>query len=139
MRKNQLRLGGLGYAPTSSLLCLGGPCLQCGIACDHTWVTTYDNRVKTYSNDQQVAAAGQCYWYCWGSFAPKGGTPNNSTGFLGQQNGDLALANCLVTANAIPRLCPQRAARFSSTVSTVYAINWPIRYSTRRASEARHR
>lgn len=93
-------------APTSSLYAWAVPAFSAGSPVDHTWVTTYDNRVKTYSNDQQVAAAGQCYWYCWGSFHPKGGTPNNSTGFLGQQNGDLALANCLVTANADSQTVP---------------------------------
>ena len=67
---------------------------------DHTWVTTYDNRVNAYPNVQQVAAAGQFYWYCWGSFHAAGGTPINPTGFLGQQTGDLALAQCLVQPNA---------------------------------------
>lgn len=73
---------------------------------DHTWVTTYDNRVKAYPTDQQVATAGEYYWYCWGSFQATGGTPNNNTGFLGQQNGDLALANCLVAPNADPQTVP---------------------------------
>jgi hypothetical protein len=78
---------------------------------DHTWVTTYDNRVHSYPDDQQVAAAGEFYWYCWGAFHAKGGTPNNATGFLGQQAGDLAVARCLVQANADSRTVP--AARGS--------------------------
>lgn len=47
-----------------------------------------------------MAAAGQSYWYCWGSFHPTGGIPGNPSGFLGTQSGDLALAQCLVQANA---------------------------------------
>jgi hypothetical protein len=67
---------------------------------DHTWVTTYDNQETPYSDDNKVAEAGQSYWYCWGSFHAQGGTPNNPAGALGQQAGDLALAQCLVQANA---------------------------------------
>ena len=67
---------------------------------DHTWVTSYDNRVTPYADVQQVAADGEFYWYCWGSFHSWGGTPNDRTGFLGQQLGNLALAQCLVEANA---------------------------------------
>jgi hypothetical protein len=73
---------------------------------DHTWVTTYDNRVNVYPNVQQVAAAGEFYWYCWGSFHPSGGTPGNPKGFLGQQSGDLALARCLVQPNADSQVVP---------------------------------
>jgi hypothetical protein len=73
---------------------------------DHTWVTTYDNRVNVYPNVQQVAAAGAFYWYCWGSFHPSGGTPGNPKGFLGQQSGDLALARCLVQPNADSQVVP---------------------------------
>ena len=73
---------------------------------DHTWVTSYDNRLTPYPDDQQVAAAGALYWYCWGDFHRWGGTPNHPTGFLGQQSGDLALAQCLVQANADSRTVP---------------------------------
>lgn len=73
---------------------------------DHTWVTTYDNRVHAYPDDGQVANAGEYYWYCWGDFHPSGGTPANATGFLGQQAGDLALARCLVLPNADSRTTP---------------------------------
>lgn len=67
---------------------------------DHTWVTTYDNRVRPYPAIGDVDAAGESFWYCWGSFHPKGGTPGNPTGALGQQAGDSKLAQCLVRANA---------------------------------------
>jgi hypothetical protein len=74
---------------------------------DHTWVTTYDNRVPNpYPNDQDVAAAGQSYWYCWGAFHAKGGTPSNPSGFLGQQARNLAFAQCLVAANADSAVVP---------------------------------
>ena len=126
-------------AAKSDLYAWAVPAFSTGPPVDHTWVTTYDNRVKVYSSDQQVAAAGECYWYCRGSFHSTGGTPNNSAGFLGQQNGDLTLAKCLVAPNANFRPCPRRAARFSPMVLTAYAINWPIRYSTRQVSEPRRR
>ena len=87
-------------AAKSDLYAWAAPAFSTGSPVDHTWVTTYDNRVKVYSSDQQVAAAGECYWYCWGSFHPTGGTPENSAGFLGQQNGDSVLAKCLVAPNA---------------------------------------
>ena len=73
---------------------------------DHTWVTTYDNRANVYQTDADVAAAGQFYWYCWGKFHSAGGTPANPTGFLDSQGGDLALAQCLVLANADSRTTP---------------------------------
>lgn len=82
------------------------PAFTSGSPVDHTWVTTYDNRIHKYPTDQQVVAAGQFYWYCWGSFHPVGGTPINQTGFLGQQNGSLPFAQCLVQANADSRQVP---------------------------------
>jgi hypothetical protein len=78
---------------------------------DHTWVTTYDNRVTPYGNIEEVGAAGESCWYCWGSFHAAGGTPNDPTGFMGQQSGDRALAQCLVQANADSQTVP--AARDS--------------------------
>lgn len=77
-----------------------------GSPVDHTWVTTYDNRVNAYPTDAQVAAAGQSYWYCWGSFHPVGGTPAIPDGFIGSQAGDLALAKCLVLTNADSQTTP---------------------------------
>lgn len=76
------------------------PAFTTGSPVDHTWVTTYDNRTQIFQTDAAVSAAGQSYWYCWGSFHPTGGAPGNPTGFLGDQNGNLALAQCLVLANA---------------------------------------
>src|ERR1035441_4685396 len=67
---------------------------------DHTWVTTYDNRNRTYANLQQVIDAKQFYWYCYGNFHPIGGTLTNASGFLGERDGNLAQARCLVEPNA---------------------------------------
>lgn len=67
---------------------------------DHTWVTTYDNRANHYSDIQAIINAGQFYWYCWGSFHPQGNTPDDPTGYLGSQNGNLGYEQCLVGANA---------------------------------------
>ncbi|MGJ4996038.1 hypothetical protein [Bradyrhizobium sp. HKCCYLR20261] len=87
-------------AATATLFAWAVPAFTTGSPVDHTWVTTYDNRRTVYPNDAAVAAAGEFYWYCWGSFHPTGGTPINPSGFLGSQAGDLALAQCLVQANA---------------------------------------
>lgn len=67
---------------------------------DHTWVTTYDNRKNTYPNINDVEDAGELYWYCWGSFHPKGGAPGHADGYLAQQSGNLDIAKCLVLPNA---------------------------------------
>lgn len=82
------------------------PAFTSGSPVDHTWVTTYDNRVNAYQNDAAVAAAHQFYWYCWGAFHPQGGTPSIPDGFIGSQAGNLALAQCLVEANADSRIVP---------------------------------
>jgi hypothetical protein len=79
------------------------PAFSSGSPVDHTWVTTYDNRQIVYPNDSQVTQAGESYWYCWGGFCPSGGTPNNQTGYLGEQSGDLSVAQCLVKPNADSR------------------------------------
>jgi nucleoid DNA-binding protein len=80
---------------------------------DHTWVTTYDNRTNALADIQQVVAAKEFFWYCWGDFHPKGGTPTLGTGFLGEQEGDVALAQCLVQPNAVSlRVIPARGTIF---------------------------
>ena len=73
---------------------------------DHTWVTTYDNRQNAYENVGAVAAAGEKYWFCWGDFHVRGGVPDNPTGALGSQAADVAIASCLVQANADSRDSP---------------------------------
>jgi nucleoid DNA-binding protein len=67
---------------------------------DHTWVTTYDNRSAALRGVKEVVAAAQSYWYCYGFFYPKGGTPANPKGFLGEQVGDLRLAHCVAQPNS---------------------------------------
>ncbi|MFC0242908.1 hypothetical protein [Rhodopseudomonas telluris] len=66
---------------------------------DHTWVTSYDNRIHAYPTITEVVGDHQFFWYCWGSFHAVGGTPVNKSGALGQQAGDLAVAQCLVRPN----------------------------------------
>lgn len=66
---------------------------------DHTWVTTYDNRIDRFENVQRVVKAKQCFWFCWGDFHDRGGTPVSETGFLGELQGNLAQARCLVQPN----------------------------------------
>jgi hypothetical protein len=87
-------------APSVMLFAWTVPAYNPNSPVDHTWVTTYDNRVHPYPTDADVIAAGEYYWYCWGSFHPTGGTPVDPTGFIGQQAGDLNLAKCLVLPNA---------------------------------------
>jgi hypothetical protein len=100
---------------------------------DHTWVTTYDNRATAYPDIGQVATAGAFYWYCWGGFHPSGGAPNNPTGFLGQQSGNLALAQCLVEANADSDTAPAaRGTIFTYGVDGVcHQLANQVLYSTR--------
>lgn len=66
-----------------------------GSVVDHTWVTTYDNRRKIYNSIADVVAAEEHYWFSWGSFHPKGGTPSLPDGFLTGQSGDVPYARCL--------------------------------------------
>lgn len=93
-------------AKTIPLFAWAVPAFTTNSPVDHTWVTSYDNRTSPYPNIQAVVSAGQYYWYCWGAFHAKGGTPGNADGFLGQQSGDLALAQCLVAANADSQVVP---------------------------------
>lgn len=85
---------------------------------DHTWVTTYDNRKTPYPDVSEVADAGQFYWYCWGSFDKKGGSPGIPKGFLGKQSGNLGLAKCLVQANVT---CQESAAARGTIF--IYGVN----------------
>jgi hypothetical protein len=76
------------------------PAFISGSPVDHTWVTTFDNRLHSYPDEHAVATAGEHYWFCWGSYHPHGGTPAIPSGFLGKQKGSLPLAKCLVLENA---------------------------------------
>src|SRR5271166_2982783 len=93
-------------ANLTRLYAWAAPAFTTGSPVDHTWVTTYDNRINPYPDERAVVVAGQFYWYCWGDFHSQGGTPANPDGLLGQQDGDLALAKCLVTPNADSRTVP---------------------------------
>jgi hypothetical protein len=76
------------------------PAFVQGAPVDHTWVTSYDNNINSYPNLAAVLAASEDYWYCWGGFHPRGGTPSIPDGALGSQPGDIDLARCLVASNA---------------------------------------
>lgn len=78
---------------------MGYPCLGFRAPVDHTWITSYDNRIHAYPTITEVVGANQFFWYCWGSFHAVAGTPVSPNGFLGQQPGDLAVAQCLVRPN----------------------------------------
>ncbi len=67
---------------------------------DHTWVTSYDNRVHQYPNINAVIANDAAYWYCWGVFHPKGQSATLPNGFLGKAPASLPRAACLCEPNA---------------------------------------
>jgi hypothetical protein len=93
-------------AKVTTLFAWAVPAFAANSPVDHTWVTTYDNRVTPHAKIEEVIAAGEFYWYCWGSFHASGGTPNDAAGFLGQQPGKLALARCVVEPNMDSRTVP---------------------------------
>jgi hypothetical protein len=76
------------------------PAYYQGSVVDHTWVTTYDSRVKVYPALADVLAAGEHYWYSWGSFHAKGGTPVSADGFLASATANLPYASCLCKPDA---------------------------------------
>jgi hypothetical protein len=71
------------------------PAMGVKVLPDHTWVTTYDNRKAAYKNVGAVVAAGEHFWYSWGVYRAKGGTPGNPDGALGDAVGSAAVAACL--------------------------------------------
>lgn len=67
---------------------------------DHTWVTSYDNRLQPYQSIGAVIENNAAYWYCWGVFHPKGQSATLPDGFLGQAPASLPHAACLCEPNA---------------------------------------
>jgi len=59
---------------------------------DHTWVTSYDLRVKNYTDINQVITAKENYWHCRGDFHSNGD-------FIGKVNYSSIYSTCLVTPN----------------------------------------
>lgn len=112
------------------------PAFTSGSPVDHTWVTTYDNRVNPYPDDAAVVAAKRDYWYCWGSFHPTGSVPGNPTGFLASQSGQLTIARCLVTPNADPQKVPgARGTIFTYGVDGVcHQLANQVLYATKSSS-----
>jgi hypothetical protein len=70
-----------------------------GNVVDHTWVTTYDNRLTPYCPIGDVVAHGESYWYCWGDFHVHGHDPHGGPGALGSAAGDRAIATCIAQPN----------------------------------------
>ena len=66
---------------------------------DHTWVTSYDNRITSYPDIHAVNSAGELYWYCKGDFHKNGGTPNHHDGFIYSRYLSEDVAKCLVENN----------------------------------------
>ena len=77
-----------------------------GSVVDHTWVTTYDSRVKIYPALADVLLAGEHYWYSWGSFHASGGTPVDADGFLASAAANLLYASCLCKPDVDSSLDP---------------------------------
>ncbi len=44
------------------------PAFVTGAPVDHTWVTTYDSGVTMYNSIEELATAGEHYWFCRGDF-----------------------------------------------------------------------
>ncbi|MCD4502390.1 hypothetical protein [Chromobacterium vaccinii] len=70
-----------------------------GFPMDHTWVTSYDNRVLKYKDIAEVIRNNGLYWFCWGDFHPKGERHEKDTGFLGSANGDYNYSSCICAPN----------------------------------------
>ncbi|MGF6539661.1 hypothetical protein [Paraburkholderia youngii] len=77
-----------------------------GSVVDHTWVTTYDSRVKIYPALADVLLAGEHYWYSWGGFHARGGTPVSADGFLASGAANLLYASCLCKPDVDPNIDP---------------------------------
>src|SRR5271169_5731086 len=93
-------------ADRARLYAWAAPAMDADVLPDHTWVTTYDSRKKSYRDIESVVEAGEHFWYCWGNFRPKGRTLNNRTGALGDAVGDESVAACLAEANHDCRSTP---------------------------------
>lgn len=93
-------------AASTTLYAWAVPAFMNGSPVDHTWVTNFDNQVHKYPKIADVIAANKYYWFCWGSYHPKGNIPGNPTGALGSRKGNLAFANCLVAPNGDSRVAP---------------------------------
>ncbi len=86
-------------ATSRNLYAWAVPMIGPGAHWDHTWVTSYDNRAHPYRDTAAVELAGQDYWYCWGGFYQRGGTPSLANGLVGLQAGEYDAARCLAGSN----------------------------------------
>ena len=92
--------------PTVTLFAWSVPAFFQDSVVDHTWITTFDNRITPYATLVDVLRANEHYWYCWGDFHAKGGIPHNPTGFLASAAADLSYATCLCQPDADSRTTP---------------------------------
>lgn len=74
------------------------PAFVKGAPVDHTWVTTYDSRTTAFKSPQQLQAAGEHYWYCWGKFHSVGVSSTHIGGLILTVQGHAA-SHCLVPSN----------------------------------------
>lgn len=91
---------------TVTLFAWAVPAYFQGSVVDHTWITTYDSRLTAYPTIADVLAASEHYWYSWGSFHAKGGTPPIPSGFLASGAASLAYATCLCKPDVDSRIDP---------------------------------
>lgn len=81
------------------LFAWAAPAMDVDVLPDHTWVTSFDNTKFAYEDIEAVISAGESFWYCWGDYRVRGGTPVTATGKLGHAvaNGDIA--RCVALPN----------------------------------------
>lgn len=63
-----------------------------GSPVDHTWVTSYDSRYKSYKDIQSVINGNEYFWFCKGDFHKQGN-------FIGKDKYRSIYAKCLVIPN----------------------------------------
>jgi hypothetical protein len=83
------------------------PAFVPGAPVDHTWITTYDNRVIQFDSAKAAASHRQQYWFCWGDFHRNGATPTYPDGALGSAAEAGTSSSCLVLPNADSRIVPE--------------------------------
>lgn len=67
---------------------------------DHTFVNDFNFSQEKYRHVCDAYGNNRNYWYCWGGFYQGAGTPNNPSGLIGSQTGDLKFSRYLVESNA---------------------------------------
>ena len=70
-----------------------------GMPLDHTWVTSYDSRLKTHLTLADVEANDDRYWFCKGDFHPRGVSKQFPSGML-LEAPYFSQSSCLVGFNS---------------------------------------